>query len=142
MANKGSEAVLRKAFAAYNRHDLDAYIEMLDPDYVEHDSLFPKAEKGREAYRRIVGDFFKTSPDFRVKILNIAAKDGLVAAEVSSTYTLRAAGVRTSKASPAMRRFKARMAMFARVNSKGLIAELRIYYYDPAGLLRQLGLKT
>ncbi len=129
-------------FAAWNRHDLDAFTAMLDPNYVEHDPGLPKPLKGREAYRKMVEDAFKAFPDAKFKILNIAAKGGFVAVEYIVAGTFKGpfeVGGRTIP--PTGRHFEAKEASFVRVNSKGLVTEKRDYY-DPAGLFQQLGLKA
>ncbi len=115
---------------------------MLDPNYISHDPMLQKPPKGREAYRKINEDNLKAFPDLSFKILNIAAKSGFVAAEIIFAGTFKGLielGGRTIP--PTGRHFELKMAVFARINSKGLITELRDYY-DPAGLLQQLGMKA
>jgi hypothetical protein len=43
---------------------------------------------------------------------------------------------------PTGRRIEIRTAEFDRINSNGLISEAYVYYYDPAGFRRHLGLNA
>ena len=142
MTSTDLEIVARKAFAAFNSHDLDTYIGLLDPNYVSRDPMLPDPPKGREAYRKINEDIFKAFPDAKFKILNIASKNGFVAVDLVFSGTFKGPvelGGRTIP--PTGRRFEIKMATFAHVNSKGLITELHDYY-DPAVLIQQLGMNT
>ncbi len=137
------EEVVKKAFDAYNSHDAYAYAATLDPDYVGHDPLVPEPIKGREASRRSSEGLFKAMPDFEFRILNIVASRDIVAVEAMASGTLKGPLEFPGRTMPATgRRFEARLVMLVRVNSKGLIAEIRDYWYDLAGFLQQLGLKA
>jgi predicted ester cyclase len=144
MARTNPELVVKKALAAFNRHDIDSYIAMLDPDYASGpNEMLPNPPKGREAYRKINEANFKAFPDCKFKIINIAAKGGFVASECTFVGTFKGPWELPGRPPipPTGRHFEVKMAMFARVNSKGLISELRDYE-DPAALLQQLGLKA
>jgi predicted ester cyclase len=144
VARTNPETVYRKALAAFNRHDIDAYISMLDPNYVSGaNEMLPNPPKGREAYRKINEANFKAFPDCEFKVINIAAKGRFVACECVFVGTFKGPWELPGRPStpPNGRHFEVKMAMFARVNSKGLIAELRDYE-DPAVLLQQLGMKA
>jgi predicted ester cyclase len=143
VARTNPENVVKKAIAAINRHDLDAYIAMLDPNYIEPPNpAHLKPQKGTEAERKSSGDAMKAFPDMNFKILNIAAKGGFVAAETILTATFKGpweVGGRTIP--PTGRHLEAKWAMFLRVNSRGLITEKRDYF-DSAGLFQQLGMNA
>ena len=142
MTRTDPKVIVKNALAAFNRHDLDTYIAMLDPNYVSHDPMLPDPPKGRVAYRKINEDIFKAFPDAKFKVLNIAAKNGFVATELIFAGTFKGPvelGGRTMP--PTGRHFEIKMATFAQLSSKGLITELRDYY-DPAVLLQQLGLNV
>jgi len=144
MARTNPETVVKKALIAFNRHDIDAYIATLDPNYVSGaNEMLPNPPKGREAYRKVNEANFKAFPDCEFNVLNIAAKGGFVAAEVVFAGTFKGPWELPGRPPipPTGRHFDVKMAMFARVNSKGLIAELRDYE-DPAVLLKQLGMKA
>ncbi len=143
VARTNPEDVVRKLFDAFSRHDVDAYVAKLDPNYVNYSPLLPEQPKGREAYRKLNEENFKAFPDMGGKILNIMAKGDTVAVEslVSGTFKspFEFAG-RTIP--PPGRRIELKLAAFYRVNSKGLIAEERDYFHDLAGLFQQLGMKA
>jgi ketosteroid isomerase-like protein len=119
-----SEDVVRKWFAAYNRHDVDGCVAMLDPDYVEYSPTSPEPVKGREPSRKASEAMFKAFPDYKNRILNIIAKGDLLAVEwvVTGTFkgVLEFAG-RTVL--PTGGHFEHPHAAFYRINSKGLFAE-------------------
>jgi len=143
-ATVNPEEVARKtldAFAAYNRHDLGLYFAMLAPDYVAHDP-FAGDLKGEETIRQTNQQLFKTFPDLEFRDLKVAARGDTLAVEYMISGTFKGPlelGGRTVP--PTGGRVESRAATFYRLNSKGLIAEGRNYYYDFAGFLRQLGLK-
>ncbi len=104
--------------------------------------LGPNPPKGREAYRKINEANFKAFPDAEMKLLNLATKGGFVAAEVIFAGTFKGPWeLPRQTIPPTGRHFEAKMAMFARVNSKGLITMIWDYR-DPADFLQQLGMKA
>jgi len=131
---------MREAIDIYNRHDIESYVAMFDPDVVWHDPLYGESN-GREAVRKSNQALLKAVPDLQGSILKIAVSDDLVACEFMLTGTfknpLELAG-RTVP--PTGRRLEHKFASFGRVNSKGLIQEVT-NYSNPAALLQQLGLK-
>jgi ketosteroid isomerase-like protein len=135
---------VREAYDAYNRHDLEPYIALMDPDYVAYDPSSPEPVfRGREAARKQNEDNFKAFPDMNFKILSLAASGDVVAGEFVVTGTfkgpLELAGMTIP---PSGGHFEFRMAWIARFNSKGLLTEGRNYYYDATGLPKLLGLKA
>jgi len=138
-----AEDVIRKALDVYNRHDVNAYIAILDPDYLAYEPLSPEPLKGRETLRKVNEDLLKAFPDFEFRILNIMTKGGLVAAECVMSGTFKGLFEFAGRTIPPTgRRFETRIVWLVRVNSKGLLAEGRNYYYDQAGFYKQLGMKA
>jgi len=134
------EEVLRKHFAALDRHDLDAISETLDPGFEMSSVGVPEESlKGIEAYRGLWGSLFKAFPDLRVKILGMVSEGDNVAVEISRVGTFKEPfGTPPDAIQPTGRRTETRWAAFGRVNSKGLIAEARTY---SQGFLEQLGVE-
>ncbi len=140
VAGTNSEDVVRKYFAAWSNHDLDAMAAMLDPDFVSVDPLNPA--KNREEYLKSQEPTFKAFPDFEVKILNILAKGDTVAVESSGSVTFKNPfEIAGQTIPPTGRRITSKIAFFYKVNSNGLIEEER-EYYDTAELLREFGMKA
>jgi steroid delta-isomerase-like uncharacterized protein len=136
------EDVVKKWCAAWNRHDLDAVVAMLDPNFVQYSPVLPEPVKGRDAWRKNSEPSFKAFPDAEFRILNIMAKGDTVASEALQTGTFKAPLEFFGRTIPPTgRRAEIRMAVFHRVNSKGLIAEERVYE-DMAEIYRQFGLKA
>jgi predicted ester cyclase len=139
MARMNPEDVERKHIAAINRRDFVRAAAMIDPDFTGYDPLLPEPIKGREAWRKVAEALHRPFPDLKYRILNIAAKDDVVATEGTLAGTFKGPLELSGRTiSPTGRRVELRYAMFSRVNSKGLIAERR-EYFDPRNLFRQLG---
>jgi steroid delta-isomerase-like uncharacterized protein len=142
LARASSEDVVRKYFAARTRHDVDAAAAFLDPEYAEYDPLTPEPRKGTEEWRKNEESVEKAIPDFEFRILSMIAKDDFVAVEVSTEGTFKSPLELLGQVIPPTgRRIELRMAAFYRVNSKGLIAEVR-EYYDSAKVFEQIGIKA
>ena len=137
-----AEDVVRKYFAARNRHDIEAVIAMLDPNYAEYDPLSPEPRRGIEEFRRNEESVERAIPDFGFRISTIIAKGDFVAVELAAEGTFKnPLELFGQTIPPTGRRIELGMAGFWRVNSKGLIAEAH-EYYDSAKIFQQLGLKT
>lgn len=134
---------LRDAFAAYNRHDLEPYLAMMDPDYVAYDPSSPEPIiRGREAARKANEGLFKSFPDLQFRILSIAVSGDVAAGEFVMSGTFKGVlEVFGRPIPPTGRHLELRGATFFRVNSKGLLAEGR-NYYDTASMFQQLDLKA
>lgn len=134
------EDAVRRTIDAYNRHDVDAFAAMLDPNFVIYDPRFPEPLKAT-ALRKMLEGYFRAVPDDKLEILNISAKGDTVAAEVAESGTFKGP-LETPRGTipPTGRHFEFRWALFRRVNSKGLVEEAR-NYYDVVSTLRQFGVK-
>jgi ketosteroid isomerase-like protein len=133
----------RDAYAAYNRHDIEPYLAMMDPDFVAYDPSSPEPVfRGKEAARKQNEENLRTFPDLNFEILSVGASGDVVSVEFMMTGTFKGPlqlGGHTIP--PTGQHFELRMAWFARFNSKGLLSEGRNYYYDATGLPKLLGLK-
>jgi predicted ester cyclase len=134
---------LREALAAFNdHHDLDAYLAIMDPNFVLHDPLFPEPIKGRETCRKLDEELIKAFPDLEYKILNVAASSDLVAAEVLLSGTFKGPmKLPQGTITPTGHYGEITCAVFYQLNSKGLLTEAR-WYYDVAALRQRLGMKA
>jgi gas vesicle structural protein len=59
--------VVREAFDAWNGHDVERYIGLLDPGYVSETHRLPTV-RGREAASEAMATYFKVLPDFHFLI--------------------------------------------------------------------------
>ena len=65
MSEKDNRQLMEEAFAMLNKHDLDAYLKLLDEAYVWEGDLFPQPLVGREAIRQALNTYFAAFPDLR-----------------------------------------------------------------------------
>jgi predicted ester cyclase len=136
-ANTAREAaaVVRRLYAAYNEHDVDAVLACWKPGGVEHLPLVGDMAAPDEVGRHLRG-FFAAFPDARVEVDDLLTDlSGRAAARVrlSGTFTgARFDGLRANG-----RRWTARMAEFF-VTEGGLITRMDAYM-DNMDLARQLG---
>ena len=59
--------VVRKAFEAWNGHDVKRYLRLLDPGYVSETHRLPTL-RGRQAASEAMATYFKVLPDFHFQI--------------------------------------------------------------------------
>jgi limonene-1,2-epoxide hydrolase len=129
------EDVVREYIDAKDRHDWDALVKLLDPDYVSSDPSIPEPVKGIEQIRQYLD--MLTGVDMKTKVLSMMSKGDTVAAELEVSCLVKSKGEfagHTVLPHP----FKIIFAKFYRVNSKGLIAEER-EYSDTATKMKALG---
>src|SRR5205823_3333929 len=63
MSTEQHKAIVRRFFEDYSHATVD---ELVVPDYIHHDpSLPPELQRGREAYKQVVGMFLTAFPDLK-----------------------------------------------------------------------------
>lgn len=82
-------ALMRSAFAALNRRDLDACVSLLEPDFVINLAGMPAAMHGAAAWRGNVEMMSSAFPDLQVHVEDIFASGDRVAvrARLTGTHT-------------------------------------------------------
>lgn len=131
------EEIVKTYIAAKDRHDWDALVTLLDPDYMSCDPSVPEPVKGIEPVRQYFG--MLQHVDMKTKILTMMSKGNDVAAELAVTCTIKGGDEYAGHTSlPTDYSFEIKMAKFYRVNSKGLLAEER-EYSDTAAKFQALG---
>lgn len=82
-------ALMQAAFAALNRHDLDACVEMLTPDFIINLAGMPDAMHGADAWRQNVEMMLQAFSDLQIHVEDIFAADDKVAvrARLTGTHT-------------------------------------------------------
>jgi steroid delta-isomerase-like uncharacterized protein len=80
--------IVERYFDAWSTGDLDAFDELLAPDYINHTPSLPD-HPGPEGLKKIVTAIRQGIPDLSYKILHIAAEGDLVAVHtlVTGTHT-------------------------------------------------------
>jgi steroid delta-isomerase-like uncharacterized protein len=136
MSSETTEAnieLVRTAREAFNAGDLDACLELVTPNLIQHLAELPEPRRGREVWREGAELLKHAFPDFRVEIEDIVAADDRVALRLTirGTHSGEFLGI------PATGRQVSYVSHeFYRVEN-GLIAEEWICS-DTAGLFRQL----
>lgn len=89
MTIEDNKAILRRLIDdAFNGRDLDVLDEVLHPEFVNHQEVFPlEAKTGPDVFRELYGKFFKAFPDIRAAYHNIIAEGDLVMAQDTITGT-------------------------------------------------------
>lgn len=132
------EDVVREYIDAKDRHDWDALVKLLDPDYVSSDPSVPEPVKGIEPVRQYLD--MLNGVEMKTKILSMMSKDDTVAAELEVSCLVKDKGEFEGH-TVLPHAFKIKFAKFYRVNSKGLLAEER-EYSDTATKMRALGMSS
>jgi hypothetical protein len=134
------EDVVKKYIAAKDRHDWDALIKLLDPDFVSSDPSIPEPVKGIEPIRQYLD--MLTGVDMKTKILSMMSKGDTVGAELEVSCFIKDKGEFAGHTIiPTGHPIKVTFAKFYRVNSKGLLAEER-EYSDTTTKMRALGVES
>jgi steroid delta-isomerase-like uncharacterized protein len=81
--------LMRTAFAALERKDANAVVELMPPDFVINIAGMPYQKRGTDAWRKHAAILFAAFPDLRVKIEDIFAAEDKVTARlrISGTHS-------------------------------------------------------
>lgn len=133
---RAADAVLAYA-EAKSRADLDAALELCQPDVVFDTVAFRAVARGRDEARRQFSAFFTAFPDYNVEVDGILAEGDAVAAHGAITATM--AGPLAGLA-PTGKRFRVPFACSWTV-ADGLLAHEQ-FFFDLHQMCEQLGLET
>jgi len=86
MSIKENKALVRHVVELWNQHDLDAYFEVLAPEYVEH---LPSGDVSLEHLKKYAHTFFTAFPDISFTITDMVAERDKVAMLVNWKATHR-----------------------------------------------------
>lgn len=78
-ASRANIALMRNAFAAMNRGDLDACVGLLTPDFIINLAGAPHAQSGPRAWRRNAEMLLSAFPDIQFDVEDMFAADDRVA---------------------------------------------------------------
>lgn len=124
--------------AAWNAHDVDAFVELLADDFVWTDVMMPEPMRTKDQARQYVAGWFTAFPDEKAVQTNRIATDDAVAAELEWHGTNSGPMVVGGKeVPPTGKSVNGRGAYLARVRN-GKLAEISTYP-DISGMMMQLG---
>jgi len=84
------EDVVRAYIDAKDRHDWDALVKLLDPNYVSSDPSIPEPVKGIEPIRQYLD--MLTGVDMKTRILSMMSKGDTVGAELEVSCLIKHKG--------------------------------------------------
>jgi steroid delta-isomerase-like uncharacterized protein len=132
MSTEQNKAIVRRFFEEFNYATVD---ELLIPDYTHHDpSLPPELQRGRDAYKQVVGLFLTAFPDLKTTVEDLVAEGD----EVACRWIFRGTHRGEMMGLPATGRQMVGTGMSFHRISNGKIAEGWINF-DTLGMLQQLG---
>jgi steroid delta-isomerase-like uncharacterized protein len=73
MSEQENLRIARQNFAAWNAHDPDEFIKLIDDDFVSESDTVPAPLRGREAARQSMQMYLKAFPDLRFDIEQMIA---------------------------------------------------------------------
>jgi len=85
--DESSAEIVRSFIATWNKHNISATMELLDPDIEFRSPLFADPVRGIEARKGEVENFLTSMPDFEFKLIRIATDGDFVATELVGTGT-------------------------------------------------------
>jgi steroid delta-isomerase-like uncharacterized protein len=137
--SRNSADIVRSFITTWNEHDINATMELLDPDIVFQSPLFAEPIRGTAARTEVNENFMTSMPDFTYRLIRIASDGDYVAAELVGTGTVTGPTKLPGRdpIPPTGAHVEFAMAGFFRVTPEGKVAEER-YYYDRLTLLQQL----
>lgn len=74
MSAENTKEVVARLFELGNAKDVDAYIDMLHQDFVNHTPP-PGVPGNREGYRQVYSMYVNAMPDFHIKVEDMFAQD-------------------------------------------------------------------
>lgn len=78
---KNKQVLMRLIDEAFNNRNLDILEEVLHPDFVNHQEVFPlEAKKGPEVFRELYSAFFNIFSDVKADYTHVIAEDDYVMA--------------------------------------------------------------
>jgi steroid delta-isomerase-like uncharacterized protein len=138
MSRADVERIDDQGIAAWDKHDADAFANLLADDFVWTDLTLPEPMRTRDEARQYAQAWFTAFPDMRVKETNRIATDDAVAAELEFTGTNTGPMMMAGRAIPPTgRTVLGKGAYFARIKD-GKIVQYNTHP-DVAGLMMQLG---
>jgi steroid delta-isomerase-like uncharacterized protein len=78
MSTADNIEIVKQAYAAWNAHDPDQYVQLIADDYVWDTDFFPAPVRGAEETKKAMSVYFTAFPDLRMDIETTIAADNHV----------------------------------------------------------------
>jgi steroid delta-isomerase-like uncharacterized protein len=128
-----------QGMAAWDQHEVDAFVDLFADDLTFSDVTLPEALHSKDQLREYMGTWFTAFPDMRISSVNRVVSEDAVAAEVEFTATNTGPFVVGGMEMPATgKSVRGTGTYFASVRD-GKIASFSAHP-DVAGMMAQLGM--
>ncbi len=134
MAEQDNIRVVREAFDAWNAHDVERQLKLVDENHIVESDTIPQPTRGREGLRQFMQTYFVAFPDLHFDLDQVLGSGDFVTARWTATGTHRGdlMGVVATGRSTTTHG----CTVFEIRNGK----QVRLWtYWDTGHLLRQLG---
>jgi steroid delta-isomerase-like uncharacterized protein len=134
MSQHDNSQISRKVWEAWNAHDADRYVKLLDEKYVLESDTVPEPVRGREAARRFMEMYVKAFPDLHFTIDQMISTGDYVVTRYTATGTHRGElmGIPATN-----RRVETHGCVVGEIKNGKLVHDR--LYWDTGHMLRQLG---
>ena len=134
------EEIVKECFDRWNKGDVDGAAVLLESEVVISNPFVSQRKIGKEGVRKGIEALTKAFPDLKMEITKIVAHGDTVALEEVETATFKCPReVATVTIPPTNRSYELCVACFFKVNTNGLIAEMRDYW-DTRSYFQQLAI--
>lgn len=128
-----------QGLAAWDKHDGDAFVNMLADDFVWYDWATPQPIRDKQAAKAFFDAWMTAFPDMHTRRINQVVGDDAVASELEFTGTNTGPmSMGGQSIPPTQKKVTGRGDYFARIRD-GKIVEFRTHS-DVAGLMTQMGM--
>jgi len=134
MSENDNLAITRQAWAAWNAHDPDAWIKLLDEKQVTESDTIPQPIRGHEGARPFMQMYVKAFPDLHFSVDQMIARGDYVITRYTATGTHKGdlAGI-----PPTGRHAETHGCTVGEIKNGKIVRQW--IYWDTGHLLRQLG---
>jgi hypothetical protein len=117
MSQQENLRIIREAFAAWNAHDVDRYVALLDEGYVEETHTRPTPVRGCEAARGAMQEYLNVLPDLHFDLDVMIASGDQVFTRWLITGTYRAELLSRPPSHPRLEEYGCTLSMLGRGGS-------------------------
>jgi steroid delta-isomerase-like uncharacterized protein len=134
MSTQDNIKVVRQVFDAWNAHDPDRYVKLLDEKWVAESDTLPTTLSGREAGRQFMAMYVVAFPDLHFDVTQILADGDFVVTRWTATGTHRG---ELMGIAPTQKRTVTRGCSVTQYRNGKPVHDW--IYWDTGHLLKQLG---
>jgi steroid delta-isomerase-like uncharacterized protein len=134
MAEQDNVRIVRESWAAWNSHDIEGLMKILDEKHVWETDTLPAAVVGRDGYRQAMQMYFTAFPDLQFRIDQLLPSGDHVVTQYTATGTHNGdlMGI-----PPTQRRAEVHGCTVTEIRNGKVVRSC--VYWDTGHLLRQLG---